>query len=157
MLLLLTVTCARYLVGSASEIYEWYLWWQNDRSPLVAEGVVERIHRFRGRNTGEQRLYIKSEVGIISLDSVLNADQLRKVEFVKEGLEFRYYLTPIGRRYVFEIRGAQSRSKYYEAHFYDEGWPGIAAALLWILMLMIMLFCIFGFLLLLRNPQKLKE
>lgn len=129
-LVILVIASLFEFVGRSQSFYDWYLWWQWDRQPIQVQGSVDRIKSLKGRDKGNQYLYIKSDSKVLRLDSVLSPKDINVLKNLNEDLLIKYYPISTGNNYVFHLYGIESNNIYYTANFHDEGWPGFVVIIL---------------------------
>ncbi|MGI9281958.1 MAG: hypothetical protein ACR2PX_20335 [Endozoicomonas sp.] len=126
----------------AEDLMAWFDWWSLGAKPKIVQGEVYKIYEYEG----DQVIIIKKLGQYHRLDFVLNKKQLYKLKSTQRELEFQYYLTSSGMKYVFQIRDPLNNSFIYQGNFNDSGWQGVVWLVFLVFFLGMVVFFIYSFL-----------
>ncbi|WP_299587788.1 hypothetical protein [uncultured Microbulbifer sp.] len=124
LVLLVTIGFLYIAIGLSREFLQWFSWWRDGAEPIVLNGKIENVYEYKGRDKGMQRISFRNEDGSIShLHSLFSKSQLKSLYRPSVKLEIKYYISPIGKRYIVWVKS--EGDVVYKGYMNRSGWLGV--------------------------------
>jgi hypothetical protein len=122
-LIALVLVVSALAISRTVDLFDWFLWWSTDRTPITSIGVITKIYEYRGRDSGKQRIHLSEKGRVLVLHSVFEKPVVEQIADLNSEVKLKYYPTPTGSRFIFFL--SANKRTIYNGLFRDSGWPGV--------------------------------